>query len=85
LPIFGEKIDVFLKNQCYDPILTKSRSSLGKKRQYFRPIFRRKYFKNRNIGPRFTISMLKSEKVTDSAKKLRNVSDIKRAKKLPKS
>jgi hypothetical protein len=29
--------------------------------------------------------MLKSEKVTDSAKKLRNVSDIKRAKKLPKS
>jgi hypothetical protein len=34
LPIFGEKIDVFLKHQCYDQIFAKNSSSLGKKRQY---------------------------------------------------
>jgi hypothetical protein len=35
LPIFGEKIGVFLHNQCYDKILAKSSSSLSKTRQYF--------------------------------------------------
>jgi hypothetical protein len=39
LPIFGEKIGVFLKNQCYDLIFRNCKSSLGKKRQYFRQIF----------------------------------------------
>jgi hypothetical protein len=33
--IFGEKIGVFLKNQCYDKILAKASRSLSKKRQYF--------------------------------------------------
>jgi hypothetical protein len=42
---------VFLKNQCFDQIFAKSRSSLSKKRQYFRQIFRRKYLKNHSIGP----------------------------------
>jgi hypothetical protein len=44
-PIFGEKIAVFLKNQCYDQFFNSS--SLSKKRQNFR----RKYFKNHKIGP----------------------------------
>jgi hypothetical protein len=47
LPIFGEKIGAFLKNQCYDQIFAKSSSSLSKKRRFFW----RKYFKNHNIGP----------------------------------
>jgi hypothetical protein len=50
--LFGEKYCVFLKNQCYDHIFAKTRSSLSKKRQHFRQIFRRKYCKNHNIGPR---------------------------------
>jgi hypothetical protein len=41
LRIFGEKIGVFLKNQCHDQIFATSSSSLSKKRQYFRQIFRR--------------------------------------------
>jgi hypothetical protein len=32
-------------------IFAKTSSSLSKKRQYFCQIFRRKYFKNHNIGP----------------------------------
>jgi hypothetical protein len=51
LQIFDEKIGVFLKNQCYDQIFTKSNRSLSKKRHHFRQIFRRKYFENHNIGP----------------------------------
>jgi hypothetical protein len=39
LPIFGEKIGGFLKNQCYDQIFSKSSSSLSKKRQYFHKKF----------------------------------------------
>jgi hypothetical protein len=35
LPIFGEKIDVFLINQCYDHNFCK-KLSLRQKRQYFR-------------------------------------------------
>jgi hypothetical protein len=52
LPIFGEKIVVFLKNQCYDQSLAKTGCSLSKKRQHFRQMFWRKYLKNDNIGPR---------------------------------
>jgi hypothetical protein len=52
LPIFCEKNGVFLKNQCYDHVLQKEAvHSLSKKRHYFRQMFRRKYFQNRNIGP----------------------------------
>jgi hypothetical protein len=36
VPIFGEKIGDFLKNQCYDEIYAKTSSSLSKKGQYFR-------------------------------------------------
>jgi hypothetical protein len=47
---FSAKI-FFLKNQCYDHIFAKTSCSLSKKRQFFREIFWRKYFKNHNIGP----------------------------------
>jgi hypothetical protein len=50
-PDFGRKFGVFLKNQCYDANFAKTSSSLTKKRQFFRQSFRRKYFKNHNIGP----------------------------------
>jgi hypothetical protein len=33
---FSAKIGVFLKNQCYDQIFSKTSCSLSKKRQYFR-------------------------------------------------
>jgi hypothetical protein len=46
-PIFGEKIGVFLKYQCYDKLFSKFSFVLSQKT----PIFRRKYFKNHNIGP----------------------------------
>jgi hypothetical protein len=49
--IFGEKIGVFLKNQCYDQNFAYLSFVLSQKRQFFRWIFRRKYFKNHNIGP----------------------------------
>jgi hypothetical protein len=51
LTIFGEKIGVFLKNQCYDQNFAYFSFVLSQKRQCFRRIFRRKYFKNHNIGP----------------------------------
>jgi hypothetical protein len=38
------KIGFFLKNQWYDRFFGKNSSSWIKKRQYFRQIFRRKYF-----------------------------------------
>jgi hypothetical protein len=50
-PIFGEKIGVFLKHQCYDQIFAKLSSVLSQKRQYCCQIFWRKYLKNHNIGP----------------------------------
>jgi hypothetical protein len=53
LPIFGKKIGVFLRNQCYDQKLAYFSFVLSPKRQFFRRIFRRKYFKNHNIGPGF--------------------------------
>jgi hypothetical protein len=45
---FSAKKGVFLKKQCYDQLFAKTSSSLMQKT----PIFRRKYFKNHNIGPR---------------------------------
>jgi hypothetical protein len=45
------KIGVFLKNQCYDRNFAWFSFDLNKKRQFFCWIFRRKYFKNHNIGP----------------------------------
>jgi hypothetical protein len=36
LPIYGEKIAAFLKNQCYDRIFAKTSSGLSIKRQYYR-------------------------------------------------
>jgi hypothetical protein len=43
----------FLKNQCYDQNFAKFSFILSQKRQFFRWIFWRKYFKNHNIGPWF--------------------------------
>jgi hypothetical protein len=56
LPIFCEKIGVFLKNRCYDQNFAYFSFVLSQKRQFFRLIFRRKYFKNLNIGPWSQIS-----------------------------
>jgi hypothetical protein len=50
LPIFGEKIGVFLKNKCYDQNFALFSFVLSQKHQFL-PILWRKYFKNRNIGP----------------------------------
>jgi hypothetical protein len=50
-PIFGQNIGVFLKNQCFDHFFAKTSIRLSIKRQYLFEIFRRKYFKNHNIGP----------------------------------
>jgi hypothetical protein len=44
LPIFGEKIGVFLKNQCYNHFFKKIGLVLSQKRQFFRKIFLQKYF-----------------------------------------
>jgi hypothetical protein len=52
LTIFGEKIGVFLKNQCYDQNFAYFSFVLSQKCQFFRQIFWRKYLKNHNIGPR---------------------------------
>jgi hypothetical protein len=51
LTIFGEKIGVFSKPNVTINILHKL-AFLSQTRQFFRRIFRRKYFKNHNIGPR---------------------------------
>jgi hypothetical protein len=56
LPIFGEKIGVFLKYQCYDQLFSKFSFVLSQKRQFFRKFFRRKYLKNHNVGPEVTRS-----------------------------
>jgi hypothetical protein len=42
----------FYQNQCYDQNFAYFRFVLSQKRQFFRLIFRRKYLKNHNIGPR---------------------------------
>jgi hypothetical protein len=51
LPIFCEKVGVFLKNQCCDNFFSDTNSSLNKKTPTFCQNFGRKYFKNHNIGP----------------------------------
>jgi hypothetical protein len=58
LPIFGKKMAFFSKTNVMITIFSKTSSSLSKKRQYFRWIFRRKYFKNHNIGPRITLEQI---------------------------
>jgi hypothetical protein len=55
-PIFSEKIGVFLKNQCYYQILTKTTRSLSKKRQYFRQFFGENIFKIITSAPGHTAS-----------------------------
>jgi hypothetical protein len=50
LPIFGEKIGVFLKIQCYDKKFAQFSFVLSQKRQFLRNFFRRKYLKNHNPG-----------------------------------
>jgi hypothetical protein len=47
----------FLKNQCYDQNFAKFSFILSQKRLFFRWIFRRKYFKNHNIGPRYLLAI----------------------------
>jgi hypothetical protein len=49
--MFGEKIGVFLKNQCYDQNFAYFSFVLSQQRQFFRRKIRRKYLKNHNIGP----------------------------------
>jgi hypothetical protein len=49
-PNFRQKIGVFLKYQCYDQLFSKFSFVLSQKRQFCKN-FRRKYFKNHNIGP----------------------------------
>jgi hypothetical protein len=57
-PIFGEKIGVFLKCQCYDQLFSKFSFVLSQKRQFFCKIFRQKYLKNHNIGPWYFIILI---------------------------
>jgi hypothetical protein len=51
LTIFGEKIGVFLKKQCYDQNFELFAFVLSHKRHFFRKKNLRKYLKNHNIGP----------------------------------
>jgi hypothetical protein len=51
ITIFGEKIGVFLKKQCFDQNFAQFSFVLSQKRNFFRRIIRQKYFKNQNIGP----------------------------------
>jgi hypothetical protein len=50
---FRRKNAVFLKNECYDQIFSKFSFVLCQKRQFLQ-IYWRKYFKNHNIGPKFS-------------------------------
>jgi hypothetical protein len=47
----GRKNGIFLKNQCKDQIFELFSYVLSNKTPNSLPIFWRKYFKNRNIGP----------------------------------
>jgi hypothetical protein len=51
LTIFGEKIGVFLKNQCYDQLFSKFSFVLCQKRHFFADFFGENISKNHNIGP----------------------------------
>jgi hypothetical protein len=57
LPIFGEKIGVFLKNQCYDQNFAYFSFVSRQKRQFFLLNFLAKIFKNHNIGPWYVWSI----------------------------
>jgi hypothetical protein len=46
LTIFGEKIGVFLKNQCYDKKFAQFSIVFSQKRQFFPPNFSAKTFKS---------------------------------------
>jgi hypothetical protein len=50
LPIFSEKIGVFLKNQCYDHFLCKITFCASQKRRFYSPNFSANK-KNHNIDP----------------------------------
>jgi hypothetical protein len=47
----AKKLAFFSKTNVMITIFAKTSISLSKKRQFFRQIFRRKYFHNHNIGP----------------------------------
>jgi hypothetical protein len=51
LPVLCEQISFFFK-KCYDANFTKISGSLNKKTPMFCKHFWRKYFQNRNVGPR---------------------------------
>jgi hypothetical protein len=51
LTIFGEKIGVFLKNQCYEQIFAKTSSSLSKNANFSPKRSGENIFLNHNIGP----------------------------------
>jgi hypothetical protein len=51
--IFGEKMAFFLNTNVIINFYSKFSFVLSQKRQFFRKIFRRKYLKNHNIGPRW--------------------------------
>jgi hypothetical protein len=53
ITIFGEKIGVFLKNQCCDQIFAQFSFVLSQKRQFFADFFGENIFKNQNTGPSF--------------------------------
>jgi hypothetical protein len=53
ITIFGEKIVVFLKNQCYDPLFAEFSSVLRQKRQFFR----------RFLGAKIFLKIIKSSPV----------------------
>jgi hypothetical protein len=50
LPIFCEKIGVFLKKQCYDQIFLKFALFCVKNANFFVEFFGKNIFKNHNIG-----------------------------------
>jgi hypothetical protein len=51
LTIFGVKIGVFLKNQCYEENFAQFSFIFSQKRHFFAEFFDENIFKNHNIGP----------------------------------
>jgi hypothetical protein len=51
ITIFGEKIGVFIKSQCYDQFFSKFSFVLSQNRQFFAKFFGENILKNHNIGP----------------------------------
>jgi hypothetical protein len=52
LPIFGEKIGVCIKNQCYDQHFAYFSFVLSQNANFFAEFFGENIFKNHNTGPR---------------------------------